>query len=527
MMLKINRALVSLSDKSGLETLAGTLKKHQIAVLSTGKTAEALAGFGISVSSVAEVTGFPERLGGRVKTLHPAIHAGILARKGHREDLRDLEQEGIEHIDLVIVNLYPFAAVRRRGGSAEEIIENIDIGGITLIRAAAKNHHNVVLITSPDDYEALGRELDAHSGKVSDAFRRARVRDAFLLTADYDRQIASYFAADYHREAPESSVFLFGGYAAKELRYGENPHQTGTFYADAMPPVGLAAAKLLQGKEPSYNNYADADMALRIVRSFTEPACAIIKHAQSCGVAERGGPADAYRAAYRADPESAFGGVIAFNSALDRETALAVSEQFAELVIAPEILPEAAEIFKKKRNLRVFVVGETENIGDASGRQTQPMPETRKVNGGWLLQSPDNQQLTEEDLRWVTPKPPDTSVVADLIFAWQTVRFCRSNAIVIAKNRATCGIGAGQTSRVFAVRSAIMRAKDNGAGLKDAVLASDGFFPFADSVALIAEAGITAVIQPGGSKRDEEVTEAARRHGIAMAFTGYRCFWHG
>ena len=357
-MLKINRALVSLSDKSGLETLAGTLKKHQIAVLSTGKTAEALAGFGISVSSVAEVTGFPETLGGRVKTLHPAIHAGILARKGHREDLRDLEQEGIEHIDLVVVNLYPFAAVRRRGGSAEEIIENIDIGGITLIRAAAKNHHNVVLITSPDDYEALGRELDAHSGKVSDAFRRARVRDAFLLTADYDRQIASYFAADYHREAPESSVFLFGGYAAKKLRYGENPHQTGTFYADAMPPVGLAAAKLLQGKEPSYNNYADADMAMRIVRSFTKPACAIIKHAQSCGVAESGGPADAYRAAYRADPESAFGGVIAFNSALDRETALAVSEQFAELVIAPEILPEAAEIFKKKRNLRVFVVGE-------------------------------------------------------------------------------------------------------------------------------------------------------------------------
>ena len=511
-MLKVRRALISIADKNNLDILADLLKNHSIETIATGKTAQSLAEHGVQSIPVSSITGYPDLLEGRVKTLHPAIYAGILARRDHRQDQQDLHQQDLEPIDLVVVNLYPFAEKVSQRAGTDEIIANIDIGGLAMIRAAAKNHLHTALITSPQDYADLAQELAENDGKLSPSFRSARAGAAFLLTADYDRQIADYLARLYKDERPAN--FLFGGYHPKDLRYGENPHQTARLYADSSPPRGLSAARCLQGRPMSYNNYLDADLALTIVTGFEDPACVIVKHAQPCGVAEHQTLAAAYRAAYQADQESAFGGVIACNRALDQETAALIRRQFAELVVAPAMTDEAIATLKDKKNLRLLVSSPV-----ASSRQI------RGIHGGWLVQS--SHRLNSAASDWVASKPQNSSVLDDLIFAWRVVQFCRSNAIVIAKGGATCGIGAGQTSRVFSVRCALLRAADNNCDLQGAVLASDAFFPFADSIALIAKAGIAAIIQPGGSKRDAEVIEAARRHNIAMAFTGQRCFWHG
>ena len=512
-MLQVRRALISVADKGNLDVLADLLQTHGIEVIATSETAQSLAKYDIPARSVSAMTGFPDLLGGRVKTLHPAIHAGILARKDHTQDQQDLREQKLDPIDLVVVNLYPFGAKVRAGAAVAEIIENIDIGGVALIRATAKNHLHTGLVTSPQDYGALRKELNGNGGKLSDGFRSARACDAFLMTADYDRQIAAYLADLYESD---TSDLLLGGYHAKDLRYGENPHQTARLYADRSPPRGLGAAKCLQGASLSYNNYLDADLALRVVTAIQEPACAIVKHAQPCGVAQRRDLAAAYQAAYEADPESAFGGVIACNRELNKDTAALIHRQFTALVVAPAVSKEAQAILRDKKNLRLLV-----------SSLTTPAQQMRNIHGGWLVQSSDDLPLTASDLQWVTPKPDHTPMLEDLLFAWRVVQFCRSNAIVIAKAGTTCGIGAGQTSRVFSVRCALLRAADHACDLEGAVLASDAFFPFADSIALIAEAGIRAIIQPGGSKRDEEVIEAARQHNIAMALTGRRCFWHG
>ncbi len=518
----IRRALLSVSDKAGLVPFAQTLASRGIALVSTGGTAKALADAGLAVTEVASATGFPEMLDGRVKTLHPAIHGGLLARRDREDHLVALAAHGIGQIDLLVCNLYPFAATVASGAGREECVENIDIGGVALIRAAAKNHEFVAAITDPADYATLLTELAR--GGTSLEFRRRLAAKAFALTAAYDAAIAAWMAREEGIEFP--GTLTLSGCLVEVTRYGENPHQAAAVYHtdDARP--GVASAKLLQGKEMSYNNYADTDAAFELAAEFREPAAVIVKHANPCGVATGVSLRAAWDRALACDPVSAFGGIVAVNRPLDAATAEEIAKIFVEVIIAPAVEEPAAALLARKGNLRLLVTG---GMPDPAA----PGMTFRSLAGGFLMQGRDNAVATPSDLKLVTKRAPTPAEIADLVFADTVAKHVKSNAIVFAKDGVTVGIGAGQPSRVDSAKIAAAKAADmqRAGGLAEspargAVMASDAFFPFADGLEAGIEAGITAVIQPGGSRRDDEVIAAADKAGIAMVFTGTRHFRH-
>jgi phosphoribosylaminoimidazolecarboxamide formyltransferase/IMP cyclohydrolase len=520
----VRRALLSVHDKTGLVPLARALAARGIVLVSTGGTAKALGEAGLTVVEVASLTGFPEMLDGRVKTLHPAIHGGLLARRDRADHLAAIRQHGIEPIDLLVSNLYPFAATVARGASFEECVENIDIGGPAMIRAAAKNFEGVAVVTDPAEYEAVLAELAVHQGATSLALRRRLMALAYARTADYDAAIAAWLGAHSGETFPETL-----GIAARlkqRLRYGENPHQQAAFYAGGAARPGVATAEQIQGKELSYNNLNDTDAAFELAAEFEAPAVAIIKHANPCGVALGADLAEAYGKALACDPVSAYGGIVAVNRPLDAATAERVSKLFAEVVIAPEIDAAARELLQRKTALRVLCTGGMPDPGAAGVT-------LRSLAGGYLLQTRDAGRVSPADLKTVTKRAPSARELEDLLFAFRVAKHVKSNAIVYAKGGATVGIGAGQMSRVDSARIAAWKAAESGkaAGLaespaKGSVVASDAFFPFADGLLAAVEAGATAVIQPGGSIRDAEVIAAADQAGIAMVFTGMRHFRH-
>ena len=520
----IERALLSVSDKTGLVPFATALAQRGIALISTGGTAKALAEAGLAVSDVASVTGFPEMLDGRVKTLHPAIHGGLLARRGESAHMAALAQHRIKPIDLLVVNLYPFAQTVARGAGYDECVENIDIGGPALIRGAAKNHEDVAVITDPADYDALIAELAQHGGATTLALRRRLAGLAYARTAAYDAAIAQWFAAQQQQLFP--SALALAGTLKQTLRYGENPHQQAAFYVTGEQRPGVASAEQLQGKELSFNNLNDTDAAFELVAEFAEPAVAIIKHANPCGVATGANLLDAFTRALACDPVSAYGGIVAVNRPLDAETAEAIGKLFAEVVIAPALARAAQDALARRRNLRVLAAG---GLPDPTASGVT----LRSLAGGYLLQTRDNGRIGGNDLKIVTRRAPSPQELADLLFAFRVAKHVKSNTIVYAKGGATVGIGAGQMSRVDSARIAAWKAEEAGkaAGLaesptKGSVAASDAFFPFADGLEAIVAAGATAVIQPGGSIRDDEVIAAADKAGIAMVFTGMRHFRH-
>ncbi len=521
MLLPVRRALLSVSDKTGLIELARALTKRNIEILSTGGTAKLLAGSGISVKEVSSYTGFPEIMGGRVKTLHPRIHGGLLGRRGVDEAVMALH--GIEPIDLLVVNLYPFAeTVARPGCGYGEAVENIDIGGPAMLRAAAKNHEAVAVAVDPADYQTVLDELEANEGCTTLATRSRLAAKAFAHTARYDTMVASYLGATHNVSAerfPSTLPLVFD--KAQDLRYGENPHQQAAFYRDPVPRgASISTARVLQGKDLSFNNIADADTAIECVRQFEECACVIVKHANPCGVSVATTPLEAYDRAYRTDPTSAFGGIIAFNRELDAITASAIADrQFFEVLAAPSISPEAARVLSARPNVRVLELGDLHRT--PSGEL-----EYRSVTGGLLVQTRDTGSVTESELKVVTHRKPTPAELADLMFAWRVCKFVKSNAIIFARQRMTIGVGAGQMSRVYSTRIAAMKAADEQLEVVGSVMASDAFFPFRDGLDVAAEYGIRAVIQPGGSKKDSEVIAAADEHGIAMVFTGMRHFRH-
>ncbi len=521
MHIPVRRALLSVSDKTGIVEFARELKERGIELLSTGGTAKLLTRHGIAVKEVAEHTGFPEIMGGRVKTLHPKIHGGLLGRRGMDEEV--MRVHGIEPIDLLAVNLYPFAAtVGRAGCSYDNAVENIDIGGPAMVRAAAKNHASVTVIVDPGDYRSLLDDLAANLGSTHVLMRQKLAAKAFAHTAQYDAMVSAYFTAAIGGKVPTFPTDLNLSFRKQvDLRYGENPHQLAAFYKDPRAiGASVTTADLLQGKELSYNNITDGDTALECVRQFETPACVIVKHANPCGVALGDTVADAYARAYRTDPTSAFGGIIAFNRELDAHTAGAILEhQFVELILAPTISAEAKLLLIPKGNIRVLQTGDLT-------RPVAQLLEYKSVAGGLLVQTRDDGMVLPQDVRVVTRRPPDRHELADLMFAWRIAKFVKSNAIVCVKDGATLGIGAGQMSRVISSRITAMKAADAGLSLESATVASDAFFPFRDGLDVIAEFGIKAVIQPGGSKRDAEVIAAADEHGIAMVFTGMRHFRH-
>ena len=520
-------ALVSVSDKTGLEAFAATLAHHGVAILSTGGTARVLRDAGIAVTDVSDHTGFPEIMDGRVKTLHPAIHGGILARRGDADHRAAMEALGIGGIDLVVVNLYPFEEAVRDGAALDTCIETIDIGGPAMIRAAAKNHDDVTVVVQPSDYRAVMDEMEALGGATSSALRRRLAATAFARTAAYDAAIARRLGAE--TEADDDRLparFAFGGARRQVLRYGENPHQAAALYIDPTAPPGVAQAALIQGKAPSYNNLADADAAYALVREFGPPAIAIIKHNNPCGVALDDDLAAAYQKARACDPVSAFGGVVAANRPLDAETARAIAGLFTEVVVAPDADEEARAVLAAKGDLRLLVTGASTN--EDGQRLT-----VRTLGDGFLVQTEDAARVGPEALKTVTERAPTEQERADLLFAFTVCKHVKSNAIVYAKDGATVGIGAGQMSRVDSSRIAAQKAADASAAAgeersraKGCVVASDAFFPFADGLLAAAAAGATAVIQPGGSKRDGEVIAAADEQGLAMVFTGVRHFRH-
>ncbi len=516
----IRRALLSASNKEGLLEFARALRSRGVTILSTGGTAALLRDDGIEVTDVASITGFPEIMDGRVKTLHPRIHGGLLGRSGTDDAV--MAEHGIEAIDLVAVNLYPFAAtIAKPGCSFDEAVENIDIGGPAMVRASAKNHDRVTVIVDPLDYGTVLAEIDREGGSVSTATRLRLATKAFAHTAQYDAAVASYLDRAARASVGEFPDLLAMQFRKRlDLRYGENPHQQAAFYvATDVQGASIGSASQLQGKELSFNNIADADTAFECVRQFSEPACVIVKHANPCGVAVATTPGEAYDRAFRTDPTSAFGGIIAFNRPLDGETARTIVErQFVEVIVAPEFEVEAREACARKENVRLLVTG---SLGASNSRY-----EFRSVNGGLLLQTRDDATVSRESLEVVTKRAPSAAELEDLAFAWQVCKYVKSNAIVFAKDRATIGIGAGQMSRVVSTRIAAMKARDEGLEPGGAVMASDAFFPFRDGLDAAAEHGIRAVIQPGGSKRDAEVIAAADEHGIAMVFTGLRHFRH-
>ncbi|HLT90257.1 MAG TPA: bifunctional phosphoribosylaminoimidazolecarboxamide formyltransferase/IMP cyclohydrolase [Woeseiaceae bacterium] len=514
---KPRRALLSVSDKRGLVPFARALSALGIEILSTGGTRRELAQAGIAAVEVSDRTGFPEIMDGRVKTLHPVVHGGLLGRRGIDDAV--MSRHGIEPIDLLVVNLYPFEeTVARKDASFADAIENIDIGGPAMIRAAAKNHASVAVVVDPADYDDVLARLEA--GGLDDEYRRRLAARAFAHTAAYDTAITRYLSAAAGEDVL-GERFLWSGTRISSLRYGENPHQRAAFYRDAHPAAGsLAAARQLQGKDLSYNNIADADAALECVRQFQEPACVIVKHANPCGVALRDTLLAAYERAFATDPTSAFGGIIAFNRPLDAATARAVLErQFVEVIVAPEIEAEAREALQAKPNVRVLETGTPDD-------SPAPALELKKVSGGLLVQDADAGTISEQDLRVVTRVAPSPEQVRDLMFAWRVAKHVKSNAIVFCRETATIGVGAGQMSRVYSTRIAAIKAADEGLAVAGSVMASDAFFPFRDGIDAAAEHGIAAVIQPGGSVRDEEVIAAADEHGIAMVFTGMRHFRH-
>jgi phosphoribosylaminoimidazolecarboxamide formyltransferase / IMP cyclohydrolase len=521
MPLPVRRALVSVSDKTGLMELARALAARNIEILSTGGTAQLLAAGGIAVREVASYTGFPEIMDGRVKTLHPKIHGGLLGRRGVDEAV--MTQHGILPIDLLVVNLYPFAQViARPGASYDDAIENIDIGGPAMLRAAAKNHAAVLVVVDPQDYPALLRELDAHAGGSELSTRARFAAKAFAHTARYDTTVAAYLSAqqgDSGADFPPTLALVFD--KLQELRYGENPHQRAAFYREPLAVgASVASARVLQGKDLSFNNIADADTAIECVRQFEEAACVIVKHANPCGAAVAATALEAYEAAYHTDPAAAFGGIIALNRELDAPTAATISErQFVEVLAAPAVHADAARVLAGKPNVRVLA------LGDLAGVAGAPR-EFRSVTGGLLAQSRDLTDLEAGALSVPTRRKPTTDELADLRFAWRIAKFVKSNAIVFARGQRTLGVGAGQMSRVYSTRIAAMKALDEKLPLEGAVMASDAFLPFRDNLDVAAGYGIRAVIQPGGSKRDVEVIAAADQHGIAMVFTGMRHFRH-
>lgn len=520
----IQRALISVSDRTGIIGFARALVARGIALISTGGTAQVLAGAGLSVTEVATITGFPEMLGGRVKTLHPAIHAALLARRDRRDHLAALAERDIAPIDLVVCNLYPFAQTLASGAGPEDCVESIDIGGVALIRAAAKNHEAVTVLTSPADYDAILAEIAAQGGAVGSGMRRILARKAFALTAAYDAAIAEWMAREEGVVFPETTVIA--AQLAQRLRYGENPHQAAAFYLTTERRPGLATARQLHGRELSYNNYADADAAFELVAEFSAPAMAIVKHANPCGVATGENLREAWDKALACDRISAYGGVVALNRCLDVASAEAIARLFIEVVIAPEAVAESVELLARRAALRLLVTG---GMPDAA----VPGLSFRSFSGGLLVQESDRRFASRDELRVVTRRAPTGGELADMVFAEKVVKHSKSNAIVFARGGATVGIGAGQVNRVDSVRFAAMRAAEaaKAAGVSQsptigAVVASDAFFPFADGVEAAIEAGATAIIQPGGSVRDNEVIAAADAAGIAMVFSGIRHFRH-
>jgi phosphoribosylaminoimidazolecarboxamide formyltransferase/IMP cyclohydrolase len=514
-------ALISVSDKTGVVEFAQALSGFGFAILSTGGTAKLLAEAGLQVTEVSAHTGFPELLDGRVKTLHPRVHAGILARRDDPGHVQSLEQHGIPPIDLVVVNLYPFArTVARPACTLAEAIENIDIGGPAMVRAAAKNYAHVAVVTDPADYADIASELKASGSKLTAATRFRLACKAFSHTAAYDGAVSNYLTALGPDGRTETFPAQWNASFAKlqTLRYGENPHQRAAFYRDLAPvPGSLTAYTQLQGKELSFNNIADADTAWECAKTFGAPACVIVKHANPCGVASASTAVEAYRRAFATDPTSAFGGIIAFNRELDRAAAAALIEQFVEVVIAPRVGGEARAVLETKANVRVL------EVPLAHGTNAYDL---KRVSGGLLVQTPDDRNVSAQELRVVTNAAPTQAQLDDLLFAWRVVKFVKSNAIVFCKDRMTIGVGAGQMSRVDSARIASIKAQNAGLSLAGTVAASDAFFPFRDALDLIVEAGARAVVQPGGSVRDDEVIAAADEHGIAMVFTGVRHFRH-
>ena len=519
-MTPVRQALISVSDKSGVVELARELATLGVSLLSTGGTAKLLEREGVGVTEVSTYTGFPEMLDGRVKTLHPKIHGGILARRDRPEHMAAIRDAGIAPIDLIVVNLYPFAAtVADPDCRLEDAIENIDIGGPAMLRAAAKNHEGCAVVVDPADYGTVLKEIRA-SGTLADATRFALAKKVFAHTAAYDGAIANYlFSLDAQakrREFPDVLNLQFR--KVQDMRYGENPHQAAAFYRDDPPAAGsLANYRQVQGKELSYNNIADADAAWECVKSFAEPACVIVKHANPCGAAVGENLLAAYEKAFQTDPVSAFGGILAFNRALDRAAAEAVGKQFAEVVIAPRVEPEGKAFFATRQNLRVLEVP----LEHGTNRH-----DYKRVGGGLLVQSPDAAAVERSAIKVVTRRSPSESQWADLLFAWRVAKYVKSNAIVFCRDGMTVGVGAGQMSRVDSARIASIKARNAGLTLADSVAASDAFFPFRDGLDVVVDAGATAVIQPGGSVRDEEVIAAADERGVAMVFTGVRHFRH-
>jgi len=529
--MNVTQALISVSDKRGVLEFARELSALGVKLLSTGGTASLLREAGLEVTDVSEHTGFPEMLDGRVKTLHPKVHGGILARRDLAEHMDTIAAHDIGRIDLVVVNLYPFQqTVAKPDCSLEDAIENIDIGGPTMVRAAAKNHGNedggVGIVTDPEDYADIFAELKSNAGKLSHKTRFALAVKAFTHTARYDSAISNYLTALVTNDAgdvslqtyPERLQLAFD--KVQDLRYGENPHQTAAFYRQpGAAEGGVAGYTQLQGKELSYNNIADADAAWECVKAFDGPAaaCVIVKHANPCGVAVAASPLEAYKKAFATDPTSAFGGIIAFNGEVDRAAAEAVSAQFLEVLIAPSYTADALELLAGKKNVRVL----TCPLGQPAGAF-----DYKRVGGGLLVQSADEARIQIADLKVVTQRAPTDAEMRDMLFAWRVAKYVKSNAIVYCKDGMTIGVGAGQMSRVDSARIAKIKAENAGLQIAGCVVASDAFFPFRDGLDVLAQAGATAVIQPGGSMRDEEVIAAANEQNIAMVFTGFRHFRH-
>ena len=537
---KVRRALISVSDKHGVEEFARSLHGLGVELVSTGGTARLLEESGIPVAGISGLTGFPEIMGGRVKTLHPLVHGGLLGRRGTDEEI--MREHGIEPIDLLAVNLYPFErTIARPDCRLAEAVENIDIGGPAMLRAAAKNHADVATVSDPDDYPGVIEEMRRRSGALSVETRFALAVKAFAHTARYDAAIADYLAsvdgADRHPAERSRFPAVLAGRLVRqeELRYGENPHQAAALYRDRDAPAAgptVAGARLAQGKPLSFNNIADADAALQCVRALgAMPACVIVKHANPCGAAVAASACEAYERAFRTDPTSAFGGIIAFNRPLDGELARAVLErQFVEVIVAPSIAgADAAAALAAKPGVRVLVTEEPEEPfvdADGDGSHRDAPLDLRSVGGGVLVQEADHDAVTADDIDVVTRRAPTPAELADLLFAWRVVRFVKSNAIVYVRGGATLGIGAGQTSRVHSARIGRLKAEEEGLELRGSAMASDAFFPFRDGIDAAADAGVAAVIQPGGSRRDPEVIAAADEHGMAMVLTGVRHFRH-
>ncbi len=524
---RITRALLSVSDKAGLVDFAKQLAGYGVELVSTGGTAKALKDAGLEVVDVSQLTGFPEMMDGRVKTLHPKVHGGLLAIRGNKEHASAMEQHHIKPIDLLVVNLYPFEATAAKGAAFDDCVENIDIGGPAMIRAAAKNHTDVTVVVEPTDYEKVLDEMARHKGMVLLELRQRLAAKAYARTAAYDAAISNWFAETLHDDAPDYRAF--GGKLIQPLRYGENPHQSAAFYRAPGERFGVASAHQLQGKELSYNNINDTDAAYECVAEFDPKrtaACVIVKHANPCGVAEGANLLDAYRKALACDSTSAFGGIVALNQRLDAEAAKAITEIFTEVIIAPEATDDAIKIVAAKKNLRLIITG---GLPDPRAKGLT----VKSVAGGLLVQSRDNAVVDDMQLKTVTKRPPSKAELADLRFAFRVAKHVKSNTIVYAKDRATVGIGAGQMSRVDAARIAARKSEDAARELKlpapltkGSVVASDAFFPFPDGLLVAIEAGATAVIQPGGSVNDAKVIEAADQHNIAMVFTGTRHFRH-